>query len=149
MEQEGRTLFCVKSMHTTSQIWSSKTPAFRSVLEIINAANRNEDLARTIFRTPTPHKIAQSEPQARLRTKNHRPGYRTPLPLHPKMKKITHITRNMKNKTFAIPAEAAAIPPNPSTAATSAIIKNVTAQPNIVSPPFTDWIALACTCACP
>jgi hypothetical protein len=52
------------------------------------------------------------------------------------MKKITHITRNMKNKIFAIPAEAAAIPPNPSTAAISAIIKNVTAQPNIFSPPF-------------
>jgi hypothetical protein len=54
------------------------------------------------------------------------------------MKKITHITRNMKNKIFAIPAEAAAMPPNPNTAATSAIIKNVTAQPNIVSPPFKD-----------
>jgi hypothetical protein len=33
--------------------------------------------------------------------------------LQPKMKKITHITRNRKNKTFAIPADAAAIPPNP------------------------------------
>jgi hypothetical protein len=52
------------------------------------------------------------------------------------MKKITHITRNRKNKTFAIPAEAAAMPPNPNTAATSAIIKKVTAQPNIVSPPL-------------
>lgn len=41
------------------------------------------------------------------------------------------------NKAFAIPAEAAAIPPNPSTAAISAIIKKVTAQPNIVSPPLT------------
>ncbi len=47
------------------------------------------------------------------------------------MKKITHITRNMKNKTFAIPADAAAIPPNPNTAATSAIIRKVTAQPNM------------------
>jgi hypothetical protein len=52
------------------------------------------------------------------------------------MKKITHITRNRKNKTFAIPADAAAMPPNPNTAATRAIIKKVTAQPNIVSPPF-------------
>jgi hypothetical protein len=63
--------------------------------------------------------------------------YGTPLPLQPKIKKITHITRNRKNKTFAIPADAAAMPPNPNTAATSAIIKKVTAQPNIVSPPLT------------
>jgi len=46
-----------------------------------------------------------------------------------------HITRNRKNKTFAIPADAAAMPPNPNTAVISAIIKKVTAQPNIVSPP--------------
>src|SRR6267143_4604934 len=59
----------------------------------------------------------------------------TLLPLQPKTKKITHITRNRKNKNLAIPADAAAIPPNPSTAAISAIIRNVTAQPNIVSPP--------------
>jgi hypothetical protein len=63
-------------------------------------------------------------------------NYGTPLPRQPKMKKITHITRNRKNKTFAIPADAAAMPPNPNTAATSAIIKKVTAQPNIVSPPI-------------
>jgi hypothetical protein len=62
-------------------------------------------------------------------------NYGTPLPLQPKIKKITHITRNRKNKTFAIPADAAAMPPNPNTAAISAIIKKVTAQPNIVSPP--------------
>jgi hypothetical protein len=62
-------------------------------------------------------------------------NYGTPLPLHPKIKKITHITRNRKNRNLAIPADAAAIPPNPNTAATSAIIKKVTAQPNIVSPP--------------
>ena len=59
----------------------------------------------------------------------------TPLPLQPKIKKITHMIRNRKNRNFAIPADAAAIPPNPSTAAISAIIKNVTAQPNIISPP--------------
>jgi hypothetical protein len=79
----------------------------------------------------TSDKVAQPGLQARLPTKNHRAGYGTPLPLHPKMKKITHITRNMKNKTFAIPADAAAIPPNPNTAATSAIIRKVTAQPNM------------------
>jgi len=67
--------------------------------------------------------------------------YETPLPLQPRKKKITHITKNRKNKNFAIPADAAAIPPNPSTAAMSAIIRNVTAQPNIVSPPCYKRIA--------
>jgi hypothetical protein len=57
--------------------------------------------------------------------------YETPRPLQPKIKKSTHITRNIKNKTFAIPADAAAIPPNPNTAATSAIIRKVIAQPNM------------------
>jgi hypothetical protein len=47
-----------------------------------------------------------------------------------------HITRNRKNKNLAIPADAAAIPPNPNSAAISAIIRKVTAQPNIVSPPL-------------
>jgi hypothetical protein len=55
----------------------------------------------------------------------------TPLPLQPRKKKITHITRNRKNINFAIPADAAAIPPNPNTAAISAMIRKVTAQPNI------------------
>jgi hypothetical protein len=64
------------------------------------------------------------------------PNHGTPRPLQPKMKKIMHITRNRKNKSFAIPAEAAAIPPNPRTAAINAIIKKVTAQPNMVSPPL-------------
>jgi hypothetical protein len=68
---------------------------------------------------------------SRLRFTNHG----TPLPRQPKIKKIMHITRNRKNKTFAIPADAAAMPPNPSTAATNAIIRNVTAQPNMMSPP--------------
>jgi len=58
------------------------------------------------------------------------------LPLHPKRKKITHITRNKKNKNLAIPADAAAMPPNPNTAATRAIIRKVTAQPNIVFTSF-------------
>ena len=46
------------------------------------------------------------------------------------------MTKNTKNKSFAIPAEAAATPPNPNSAAISAIIRKVTAQPNIFSPPF-------------
>jgi hypothetical protein len=44
--------------------------------------------------------------------------------------------RNRKNSTLAIPADAAAIPPNPNTAATIAMIKNTTAQYNMFSPPF-------------
>jgi len=67
--------------------------------------------------------------------------YGTLLPLQPKKKKITHITRNRKNKNLAIPADAAAIPPNPSSAAISTIIRKVTAQPNIVSPPCYKRIA--------
>jgi len=37
------------------------------------------------------------------------------------IKKIRHITRKRKNRNLAIPAAAAAIPVNPSNAATSAI----------------------------
>ena len=59
----------------------------------------------------------------------------TRLPRHPKIKEITNSTRNITNKSFAMPADAAAIPPNPNIAATSAMIKNNTAQPNISSPP--------------
>jgi hypothetical protein len=59
----------------------------------------------------------------------------TRLPRHPKIKEITNSTRNIKNRSFAMPADAAAIPPNPKTAATSAMIRNITAQPNIPSPP--------------
>jgi hypothetical protein len=51
-------------------------------------------------------------------------NYGTRLPRHPKIKKITHITRNKKNKTFAISVDAAAMPPNPKTAAISAIKKS-------------------------
>ena len=57
------------------------------------------------------------------------------LPRHPKSKETMNSTRNIKNRSFAMPADAAAIPPNPKTAATSAMIKNTTAQPNISSPP--------------
>jgi hypothetical protein len=59
-----------------------------------------------------------------------------PLPLHPKRKKIMQITRKRKNKTFAIPADAAAMPPNPNTAAITAMIRKVIAQPNIMFTPF-------------
>jgi hypothetical protein len=40
-------------------------------------------------------------------------------PLQPRKKKTTHITRNKTNSNFAIPADAAAIPPKPNTAAIS------------------------------
>ncbi len=40
----------------------------------------------------------------------------------------------MKNNTFAIPAAAEAIPPNPKAAAMSAIIKKVNAHPNMLPP---------------
>jgi hypothetical protein len=58
-------------------------------------------------------------------------------PLQPREKKITHITRNKTNRNFAIPADAAAIPPNPSTAAINAIIRKVTAQPRFCFTSFT------------
>jgi hypothetical protein len=62
--------------------------------------------------------------------------YGTPLPLRPSRKKTTHITRNTTNRSFAIPADAAAIPPKPKTAAIRAIIRKVIAHPNIyISPP--------------
>ena len=59
----------------------------------------------------------------------------TRLPRHPKIKEIMNSTRNITNRSFAMPADAAAIPPNPKTAATSAMIRKTTAQPNIFSPP--------------
>jgi hypothetical protein len=45
-------------------------------------------------------------------------------------------TRKTKNKIFAIPADAPAIPPNPKAAATSATIKNTRAQYSMVASPF-------------
>jgi hypothetical protein len=42
----------------------------------------------------------------------------------------------MKNKIFAIPADAPAIPPNPKAAATRATIKNTRAQYSMVASPF-------------
>jgi len=47
------------------------------------------------------------------------------------MKKIRHITRKRKNKNFAIPAAADAMPVNPNKAATSAMIRKIAAQRNI------------------
>ena len=64
-----------------------------------------------------------------------RTAHGTRLPRHPKIKEITNSTRNIKNRSLAMPADAAAIPPNPKTAATSAMIRNTTAQANISSPP--------------
>ena len=57
----------------------------------------------------------------------------TSRPRHPKTKEITNSTRNITNRSFAMPADAAAIPPNPKSAATSAMIRNTTAHPNICS----------------
>jgi hypothetical protein len=55
----------------------------------------------------------------------------TRLPRHPKNKEIMNSTRNMTNRSFAMPADAAAMPPNPKIAATIAIIKKTTAQPSM------------------
>src|SRR4051812_43723670 len=52
------------------------------------------------------------------------------------MKKITQRTKNRKNRNFAIPAAAVAIPVNPSNAAISAITKKMTAHLNISIPPL-------------
>ena len=45
-------------------------------------------------------------------------------------------TRKTKNKIFAMPADAPAIPPNPKAAATRATIKNTRAQYSMVASPF-------------
>ena len=63
-------------------------------------------------------------------------SYGTLLPPDmPRTKKIRQITTNRKNKNLAIPAAAAAMPVNPKSAATSAIIRKIKAQRSIVSPP--------------
>jgi hypothetical protein len=51
----------------------------------------------------------------------------------PIMKKIRHITRNRKNRNFAIPAAADAIPVNPNKAAISAITRKINAHFNILN----------------
>jgi hypothetical protein len=48
----------------------------------------------------------------------------------------TKTTRKRKKRSFAIPAAAEAIPPNPNTAATNATMKKTTAQYNISHPPL-------------
>jgi hypothetical protein len=71
------------------------------------------------------------EKEACLRDREGRSWNQTPvLPLRPKwaIKLITKRTTKMKNKSFAIPAAATAIPPNPKTAAMIAITKNIKAQ---------------------
>jgi hypothetical protein len=50
----------------------------------------------------------------------------------PITKNIRHITRKRKNRNFAIPAAADAMPVNPNNAATSAITRKITAQRNIL-----------------
>jgi hypothetical protein len=44
----------------------------------------------------------------------------------------------MKNKIFAIPADAPAIPPNPKAAATRATTKNTKAQYSMIASPFSE-----------
>jgi hypothetical protein len=51
--------------------------------------------------------------------------------LAPNTNDSTKSTKKIKNKTFAIEAAPAAIPPNPKMAATIAIIRNVIVQRNI------------------
>jgi len=54
--------------------------------------------------------------------------------MSPKINEMTKSTINMTNNTFAIPAEATAIPENPSAAAIIATIKKITAHVNIMTP---------------
>ena len=49
------------------------------------------------------------------------------------IKDIIQITKNTKNRIFAIPAADPAIPPNPNTAAIIAMTKNTSDQCNIIS----------------
>src|SRR5213596_925454 len=63
----------------------------------------------------------------------------------PITKNIRQTTRNRKNKNLAIPAAVAAIPVNPKSAATSAIIRKINAQRSMLSPQKT--IALVNGCA--
>jgi hypothetical protein len=68
--------------------------------------------------------------------RNDNTAYGTLLPADmPIRKKIRQTNRNRKNKNLAIPAAAAAIPVNPKSAATSAIIRKINAQRSMLSPP--------------
>lgn len=52
------------------------------------------------------------------------------------IKKIKKITKNIKKRILAIPAEAAAIPVNPNTPAIIEMIKNINAQYNMAFSPM-------------
>jgi len=52
-----------------------------------------------------------------------------------RMKKVRHSSKKRPNKNFATAAAPAAMPVNPKSAATIAIIKKIKAQRTIVSPP--------------
>src|SRR5436309_13509422 len=63
-------------------------------------------------------------------------NYRTLLPADmARIKKIRHSNKKRPNRNFAMAAAPAAMLVNPNSAATIAIIKKITAQRNIVSPP--------------
>ena len=73
----------------------------------------------------------------------HPPAQTTVRPLRtpPSTRATRNRTRNRKKRIFATPAEAAAIPPKPNTAATSATTKNTRAQYSIGSPPVESAVA--------
>src|ERR1700690_592879 len=52
------------------------------------------------------------------------------------------MTMNTKNRNFAMPVAATAMPVKPKTAATMAMTRNASAQPNIVCPPGLDQSTL-------
>jgi len=83
------------------------------------------------------YRSSRSLPKPALKAyRNSEAVYGTLLPADmPITKKIRQTTRNRKNKNFAIPAAAAAIPANPKSAATSAIIRKIRAQRSMLSPP--------------
>jgi hypothetical protein len=58
---------------------------------------------------------------------------------NPKSSAIIKSRRKTKNKIFAMPAVAAAIPVKPKIAATRDITKNTIAQYNMVTSPFLFW----------
>jgi len=57
--------------------------------------------------------------------------YLKPLNI-PNKRLITNNTRKIKNKTFAIDAAPAAIPPKPNNAAINAMIRNIITSRNII-----------------
>jgi hypothetical protein len=64
-------------------------------------------------------------------------NYSTLLPADiASMKKIRHSSKKRPNRNFAMAAAPAAMPVNPNSAATIAIIRKITAQRNIVLPPL-------------